>query len=230
MTGYGSYFRNAKAFKKDAFAVLRSKFSDRKAFERFYEAIPDARKKNEFLRICCYYRYLAKHGKWKVFVRGINRDIDYLDNTYKLVAIFSLIESLSEEKHQDFFEWLNAQKTEDLFPIKDKAELKKQYAEYKAAFGAIRRCIAFFDRLSLEQKRSLCRSISTNGRPTESIKKLAEYLYLLRSKFVHEAELVLELGTGPIHSIDRRGVTHSTLSVDAVFDAFENGVIAYFSQ
>lgn len=230
MSGNGRYVRNSKVYKKDAFAVLQSKFPDRRTFERFYDAIPDEGKKDEFLRVCCSYRYLAKHGKWKVFVRGVNRDIDYLDNSYKLVAVFSLIESLSDQRHQDFYEWLNSQKAEDLFPIVNKAELTMRYTEYKATFGAIRRCIAFFNRLDSEQKMLLCQAVSTDGKPTQSIKKLAEYLYLLRSKFVHEAELVLELGTGPIYSITSKGVVHSSLSVEAVFDAFENGVVAHFSQ
>jgi len=230
MTEGGRYFRNAKAFKKDAVAVLRTKLPDRKAFERFYAAIPSAKEKNEFLHVCCSYRYLAKHGKWKVYVRGVNRDIDYLDNSFKLVAVFSLIESLSDEKHQDFFEWLSAQGAEDFFPIKGKAELRQRYTEYKATFGAMQRCVAFFGRLPPEQKQKLCSAISTDGKPTENIKKLAEYLYNLRSKFVHEAELVLELGTGPIHSITSKGLVFSTLSVQEVFDAFENGVLAYFSN
>lgn len=123
MTYGGRYFRNAEAFKKDAFAVLRTKFLNRRAFDRFYQSIPDPHGKNEFLRVCCSYRYLAKHGKWKVFVRGVNKDIGYLDNSFKLVVVFSLIESLSNEKHEDFFDWLIAREPNSTFPIRDKAEL-----------------------------------------------------------------------------------------------------------
>lgn len=228
MTFGGRYVKNADPFKSDAFAVLRTKFRDRRAFESFYEAIPDARRKNEFLRVCCSYRYLAKHGKWQVYVRGVNKDISYLDNSVKLVAVFSLIESLSDEKHQDFYDWLSTQSAAAAFPIKTKAELDARYSVYKSTYGYIRRCVTFFDRLGPEQKAALCRSISIEGKPTENIKKLAQHLYRLRSNFVHPGEFAHELSSGYIFT--DKGVVRSTLTVEAVFDAFENGLLAYFSH
>lgn len=227
MAGAGQYYRNAKEFKEDAFAVLQSRFVDRQAFEQFYESIATPKAKNEFLRVCCTYRYLAKDGDWKLSVPGVDEIIDYLNNSYKLVAVFSLIESLSELRHQDFYEWLSSQES-DVFPMETKADLLKQYNRYKASFGAIRRCVAFFNGLDLREQQTLCGSVAKDTKPTENIKKLAEYLYQLRSEFVHKAELVLELGAAPIYSITNEGVYHSALTVEAVFEAFENGVIAYF--
>jgi hypothetical protein len=227
MTSGGRYYRNAEAFKEDAFAVLRSKFHNRQAFEHFYESIPDPDGKNEFLRVCCSYRYLAKHGKWKVFVRGVNKDIAYLDTSFKLVTVFSLIESLYKARHEDFFDWLVARDPSGTFPIQDKAELVSRYREYKETFGSVRRCVVFFCKLPLAQKEALCKTISTKGKPVENIKKLAEFLYTLRSNFVHEGEFAHEVCGGYINT--KKGLVRSSLIADAVFDAFENGVLAHFS-
>ncbi len=224
------YFTNASVFKDDAFAVLEGKFADRSAFDQFYENLSTPERKNEFLRVCCRYRYLVKHGDWKLSVPGVNEVIDYLTNSYKLVAVFSLIESLSELRHQDFYEWLCAQPESEAFPIPSKAELASHYSKYKESYGAIRRCVSFFSRLDPSDKEALCNAISKDEKPTKNIKKLAEYLYDLRSKFVHEAELVLELGPSPILSVTDKGVYHSTLTVQIMFEAFENGLLSHFRR
>ena len=67
------------------------------------------------------------------------------------------------------------------------------------------------------------------GNPLDGIKKLAQYLYELRSKFVHEAELVLQIG-GPMHHFTPKGYFFVNLSVPALPDAFESGVLAYFGE
>lgn len=226
MNSVGNYYRNAEHFKNDAFEVLCTKFPNRQEFERFYESIPDPHGKNEFLRVCCSYRYLAKHGKWQVFVPGVNKDMSYIDNSFKLVAVFSLIESLSDEKHEDFYEWLVAQDSNTTFPIQNKKELASQYEQYKSTFGSVKRCVAFFSRLPPEQKDALCKSISTKGKTSGNIKKLAELLYRVRCQFVHEAKCAHEVGGGYIFT--SKGLVTSTLTVEALFDAFENGVLAYF--
>ena len=225
----GRYFHNAKAFKEDAFAVLGSRFQDRSAFEAFYDRIESPERKNEFLRVACSYRLLVKHGDWKLSVSGANEVIDYLTNSFKLVALFSLIESMSSEKHKDFYEWLNAQDPATLYPISDKKRLNQLYSSYKQTFGAIRRCVRFFSGLSGPEQTALCKSIEFEGKPLDGIKHLAQHLYELRSKFVHEAELVLQLG-GPTHHITPKGYFFTNLSVPALLGAFESGLIAQFSE
>ncbi|PPK78072.1 hypothetical protein B0F87_101454 [Methylobacter tundripaludum] len=226
MSPTGRYLRNEASYKPDAYAVLKPHFSGKRAFERFYAAIPESRR-NDFLRVCVSYRYLAKHGDWKVKVRGVNSVIDYLTNSYKLVAVFSLIESLSDLEHRDFYQWLIAKERKFCFPIEDRRTLDTLYREYKVNYGAIRRCERFFLSLPLEEQRSLCGSVTLNKTPTAEIKKLAEYLYQLRSKFVHNGELVLEIG-GPIYVVTKKGLVHSSLTVAAVFRAFELGLLAHF--
>lgn len=226
MASVGRYLRNEAAFKVDAFAVLKTHFDDRKAFNQYYGAIHKA-KLNDFLRVCVSYRYLAKNGDWKIKVRGYNPVIDYLTNSYKLVAVFSLIESLSDLDYLDFYQWLTAKSRKQSFPIESRKSMDPLYREYKAAYGATRRCVAFFLGLPLEEQRRLCDSISIKRKPTAEIKKLAEFLYNLRSGFVHKAEFAHEL-SGPIFVITKAGVVESKLTVAGILRAFELGVIEHF--
>lgn len=61
-----------------------------------------------------------------------------------------------------------------------------------------------------------------------SIKKLAEFLYNLRSKFVHEGKLVLNVTETTVYLIGKKGLTRSTLTMSTLFEAFEVGVLEYF--
>lgn len=226
MPSIGRYLANEAAYKKDAYAVLKAHFANLRAYERYYAAVPVSRR-NEFLRVSASYRYLAKHGDWKLKVRGVNSVVDYITNSYKLVALFSLIESLSDLSYIDFYQWLIARKRRLAFPIKDKATLDSLHREYKSNYGAIRRCERFFRRLPAEEQQSLCDSVTVNKMGKTDVKKLAEYLYNLRSKFVHDGQLVLEIG-GPIYTATSKGLEHSKLTVNALFRAFELGLLEHF--
>lgn len=228
MTKIGRYLRNETSYKPDAYAVLKIHFSGKREFESFYAAIPESRR-NDFLRVCASYRYLAKHGDWTVKVRGVDSVVDYLTNSYKLVAVFSLIESLSDLEHRDFYQWLTSKDRKSFFPIEDKQALDILYREYKLQYGAIRRCEKFFTSLPVEEQKKLCRLVTTDKKPAAEIKKLAEYLYQLRSKFVHNGEVVLELG-GPIFVFSGKKTVHSSLTVDSFFRAFELGLLVHFSD
>lgn len=226
MAPVGRYLQNEAAFKADAYSVLKAQFEGRRDFNLYYAAISKP-KLNDFLRICASYRYLAKHGDWKIRVRGYNPVIDYLTNSYKLVAIFSLIESLSDLGYLDFYQWLTARVRKQSFPIEDRKALDRLYREYKADYGATRRCVAFFSSLPLDEQRQLCGSISVNKKPTAEIKKLAEFLYNLRSGFVHKAEFAHEL-SGPNFVITKAGLVESKLTVTGILRAFELGIIEHF--
>lgn len=106
----------------------------------------------------------------------------------------------------------------------------KAHVLYKLSYGSIRRCVSFFDRLPSKQKTRLCESIQPGGTPVANIKKLAQYLYQLRSKFVHEAQFVLEISETPMFLFDKKKVIHSTLTVPILLEAFEEGVLAYFND
>ena len=142
-------------------------FADAAAFDAFYVTLSDEQK-DDFLRVASSYLFLVKQGDWHVTVEGSNPVIDYFTNSFKLVSLFSLIESLSSEKHQDFYGWLG-HTGGDIYPISDKAALKHLHEKYKTTFGSIRRCVVFFERLSSAQQLDLCNSIQVNGAPVKSI-------------------------------------------------------------
>lgn len=226
MSGIGRYVRNEAAFKVNAYAVLKTHFRSKREFEQYYSSISET-KLNDFLRVCTSYRYLAKHGDWKIRVRGFNPVIDYLTNSYKLVAVFSLIESLSDLDYIDFYQWLTARNRKNAFPIEARESLDSLYREYKANYGAIRRCVQFFSRLPVAEQQSLCGSVTVNRKPTTEIKKLAEFLYNLRSGFVHKAEFAHEI-SGPIFVFTKGGLVESGLTVGGIFRAFELGLVEHF--
>lgn len=231
MTFDGRYVANEAAYKEHAFAALQSRFADRNAFEAFYQSLRTNERKDEFLRVASFYLFLVKQGDWKITVPGYDPVIDYLTNSFKLVALFSLTESLTDLTHQDFYQWLSEQPQSEIFPIGGTAELKRLYEQYKVSFGSIRRCVAFFEHLPPNQKHVLCDSIQPGGNPIASIKKLAEFLYQLRSKFVHEGKVVLLQVTGlPMLSLEKNKVIHSNLTISTLLDAFEEGVLAHFQN
>lgn len=230
MVSDGRYIADEPPFKRYAYTALMSRFPDQAAFERFYESLADSAIKDEFLRITSFYLFLVKQGEWHVTVEGSAPEVDYLSNSFKVVALFALIESLSHQQHQDFYEWLCEKDAQTTFPILDAAALATLNEEYKASFGSIRRCIAFFSRLPPERQQALCKAVSVDGRPLASIRKVADFLYDLRSKFVHEARLVLQLGDFLALSMKGQRVVETQLSVDTLLDTFEEGVLAYFNR
>ena len=209
-----------------AATAFESQFSDAMAFDVFYERLGDEAK-DQFLRVASTYLFLVKRGDWRVDVEGTDPVIDYFTNSFKLVSLFSLIESLSAEKHQDFQEWL-IQIGEEIYPIPDKATLRKLHEKYKVTFGSIRRCVAFFERLPPMRQEELRGALKVEGAPTKSVKEVAQFLYNLRSKFVHEGEFVLDIANVPVMSKHKSASTLTSLSMQKLLQIFEEGVIAHF--
>ncbi len=209
-----------------AASAFASQFANGGEFEQFYGALTDE-EKDEFLRIGSSYLFLVKQGDWHVDVEGSNPVIDYFTNSFKLVSLFSLIESLSSEKHQDFYDWL-VHVQEQIYPITDKAALKQLHEKYKATFGSIRRCVAFFHRLPQGRQVELRSSLKIDGAPVKSVKEVAQFLYNLRSKFVHEGEFVLDIAHVPVISRHKNASTVTELSMPTLLAAFEEGVVAHF--
>jgi hypothetical protein len=100
--------------------------------------------------------------------------------------------------------------------------------DYKGTYGSIRRCVSFFEQLPSPQKKALRHSIKINGEPRASIKKVAQFLYDLRSKFVHEGRLVLEVDGEKVLSMKDKKVVQTELSLEILLEAFEQGVMLYF--
>lgn len=220
------FLRRESYMRGYAASALISQFPYAAAFDAFYVALTDEQK-DEFLRVGSSYLFLVKQGDWHVDVEGSNPVIDYFTNSFKLVSLFSLIESLSSEKHQDFYEWLG-HVAEEIYPITDKVALKQHHESYKATFGSIRRCVAFFERLPPQRQAELRASIKIDGAPVKSVKEVAQFLYNLRSKFVHEGKFVLDIADMPVMSRHKNANTLTVLSMPNLLEAFEEGVVAYF--
>lgn len=101
MPEVGHYVRNEQGYKDLAYEALEGQFVDRAEFDAFYSWLQSDHRKDDFLRVASFYLYLVKRGDWHVRVQGGNEVVDYLTNSFKLVALFSLIESLTDLKHQD---------------------------------------------------------------------------------------------------------------------------------
>ncbi len=223
------YLDARNKFIEYAFLALGDHFTSRGEFLKYFEAIKSSDRESLFLRTASYYLFLVKRGDWVVDIPGSDKVIDYLTNTYKYVAIFSLIESLSEETFIDFYEFLVRRKPGVQFPISGKSMLEDLYGKYKEDFGAIKRCISFFRKLSPERQRALLARLEVRG--TEAtIENLAKYLYELRSKFVHEAELVLHMSEGMTLSQTGDKLVVCRLSIRDAMIFFEEGLIKHFQE
>ena len=141
------------------------------------------------------------------------------------MAIFALIESLSDYKHIEFYDYLMRKKSKIEFPITSK-ELDKKYFQYKEEFGSIKRCISFFKNLSIEKQKELIAKLQVKG-SEPSIENFAKYLYQLRSEFVHRAELIHELSNAPLMEFNNKKLVICYLSMDDTMAFFEEGLIAW---
>ncbi len=156
-----------KIFKPHAQAVFAGHLGGATEFETFYSGLKDE-EKDLFLGVASKYVFLVKHGDWHVDLEDCNPVIDYFTNSFKLVSLFSLIESLSSEKHEEFYDWLRKQE-DDTFPIPDKPKLKSLYEKYKKTYGSIRRCVKFFEWLPLTRQAELRSGFKVRGVPVPEI-------------------------------------------------------------
>lgn len=221
------YLASESTFREYACHALDGVMQDRHEFDAFYAALPDEAAKNEFLRISSRYLFLVKCGDWCVRHDESIPVVDYLTNSFKLVALFALIESTARERYQDFFQWVLQRHRESL-PIKNRSELEALYESYKLSFGSTRRCVAFFDRIGAERRSSLCRSIQIDGQPMKSVEDVARFLYQLRNKFVHECDLVLLLGGSTALEMKGKKRLEVQLDMSSVMMAFEEGLLEHF--
>ncbi len=223
------YVKNEAAYLPIAQSALEDRFNSGGDFQSFYSAIRSLERKNLFLRTTSFYYYLIKKGDWVVSAPDCNPVIDYFTDSYKTVGLFALIESLSDDSHEDFHAWLTSDARAPIFPVASAKQLSSLHAEYKATFGSIRRCAKFFGRLPPARQKQLCAAVHMDDKPMGSINKLAEYLYDVRSKFVHQADLVLQM-SGSTYHFGHKKLIHTRLTMPLLCSAFEEGLVAYFSE
>lgn len=221
-----------EVYKDDAYRALSSQFENYQNFETFYSSLNDLETKNEFLRVGSTYLFFVKNGDWHVNVPRSNPIIEYFTNSFKLVALLAIIESLSDKKNVDFFEWLSERdKEKSLFPILDRSQLKKHYDEYKSEYGSIRRCKSFFANLSQPTKDKLRKSITINGKPVKTIEKVAEMIYKARSYFAHESNCTLEISNcWHFAKEGNKRIVWKQLSMEILQNSFEEGVLSHFKN
>jgi len=216
-------------FLEYSFQALQDHFDTKGDFLSFFEAIENNEQKNLFLKTASFYLFLVKKGDWFVDIPDFNKRVDDLTDTYKYIAIFSLIESLQEKEFMDFYSFLVRRKTKVNFPINDKKELEQWYRKYKSEFGSIHQSIQFFKALSAKRKVDLKKNLDVkNVKPT--IENLSKYLYNLRSKFVHEAELVVNMSGRTTFSRYGKKLVICKLSLIKLMEFFEEGLISYFRK
>lgn len=222
------YLSAKDKFLEYSFQALQNQFGTKDEFLSFFEAIGNDEQKNLFLKTASFYLFLVKKGDWLVDIPGSDKRVDYLTDTYKYIAIFSLIESLQEKEFMDFYSFLVRHKTKVNFPINGKKELEQWYRKYKSEFGSIHQSIQFFKALSAQRKADLIKNLEVkNVKPT--IENLSKYLYNLRSKFVHEAELVVNMSGRTTLSRYGKKLVICKLSLIKLMEFFEEGLITYFT-
>jgi len=172
---------------------------------------------------------MVKAGDWVVDVPGSDAKVEYLTNTYKYIAIFSLIESLLAEDHIDFYQYLLGKKSKVEFPIENKEALTALYQSYKSEFGAVSQCVSFFRSLSTQRQQDLIAKLEVRGAEA-SLENLAKFMYELRSKFVHEGELVHHMSDGTSISFNGQKVFTCKLTIKDALIFFEEGLLAHFKK
>lgn len=186
------YLEEKEKFLKYTYSALENQFDSLKDLEVFFSSIADDENKDLFLRTASFYLFLVKKGDWIVNIDGSDPIVDYLTETYKYIGIFALIESLEQSKFLDFYTYLKRRKSNIQFPIQDTGQLDRYYERYKKEFGSIQKSMRFFSSLDQVEHATLIEKLSVVG-GQNSTESLSKYLYELRSKFVHEAKLVLNM-------------------------------------
>lgn len=222
-----SFLERKDYFLPIARRALSGRFANEGEFLAFFERIADDTDKESFLRVASYYLFLVKAGDWVIDDPASNPVIEQFTNSYKLITLISLIESLGDAggHYVDFYEFLIARRGGVEFPILREL-LDRRYREYKNTYGSWRRCVTFFQRLDQAEKDRLCAAFG--GR--FSFDEVVRYLYDLRSKFVHEGRVVLHLNAMPallLGDEENRAVL-VRLSMADVLRVFETGVLLRF--
>ena len=222
------YLRNKDDFLKHAFVPLQRYFKGEAEFEVFFEKIPTDEEKDLFLKTASFYRFLVLEGKFTFTEPELNDGLKYIDDSYKYIAIFSLIESLYVgEKFVDFYTYMVTKRSNIPFPIAKRTDLKAVFDKYKDEYGAIRNALKFFDGLDQTDKDKILRKFKI-ANESNSIIDLAKYLYQVRSDFVHTAKFVLGFGVNPAVGKIGKKVVVNNLQILDLMVFFEHGLLRHF--
>jgi hypothetical protein len=159
------YIHDKEKFLKYAYEVFGDCFEDETQFFEQFERIEKDKQKNLFLKISSFYKFLVRDGEFRTKVEGSIKTVDYLDQTYKFIALISFIEALYiDEEYIDFYQWLISKKRRgEIFPISDIEALKTQYSKYKSVYGAAQKAEIFFNELDEKAQDYIRSRITING-------------------------------------------------------------------
>src|SRR6266480_5233411 len=215
------YWEQRNTFSPFAFEPFQEYFGGRSEFDAFVGSIAADEEKSRFLKVASFYKFLVKDGRFTV---PGHQDANYFDETYRFVALVALIESVeSSVSFKDFYVWLRKL---GAFPIQDQQALDAFHEQYKSEFGVMHKMVSFFLQLDGSSKQEIESWIKVQGLPL-AIDKLAKTLYDIRSQFVHEARLIVDLSGVRTFSARHKG-REITITLEQLERVFERGVLLRF--
>jgi len=223
------YLKNADHFLDLLWSVWSRHLKSDDELRQLFEAIETMEEKDLFLRIGAFYRYLVVEGSFSFTKKEWNKGMTYIDDTYKYVAIFSLIEALeTPPQYKDFYQWIQSKKDAAL-PLNKKpmSVIDDMYKEYKKYHGSVQAAVRFFERLDREDQAFIEKKVKING-TNSSVNKLSKLLYDMRSKFAHEARFILGFGSAPSVGTHNGKVLTNKLTMDDLRMLFEHGFLKRF--
>ena len=222
------YFHAKEKFIDYAYDVFKGFYPDKALFVSQFEAIPSDEAKNHFLHIASFYKFLVRDAKVICTDPNFPEYTDYIDETYRYIAMLSLIEALyTTDEWQDFYEWLMRKMKAGGLSITDAQELQRLFEEYNKEHGATQKAVRFFTNLPESAQRPILEGLRA-GKDQKSIEDLAKVLYRIRSKFLHEAKLIVELGETAVYQGEKNKLVVTTLTLTQLQSIFEIGVLQHF--
>ncbi len=215
------YLQHKDWFSNLAFQAFQKYFASRCDFDAFVDSIVANEQKSRFLKVASHYKFLVKDGRFSVPEYEEAKDFD---RTYRFVALVALIESVeSSVSFKEFYPWLRKLA---VFPIQDQQALDAFHEQYKSEFGVMHKMVSFFLQLDGSSKQEIESWIKVQGLPL-AIDKLAKTLYDIRSQFVHEARLIVDLSGVRTFSARHKG-REITITLEQLERVFERGVLLRF--
>ena len=222
------YFQSKDKFLDYAYDIFKPYFPDEDEFIRQFESLPSDEAKNHFLHIASFYKLLVRDGKFICTDPDLPEYTDYIDETFRYVALISLIEALYEtEEYMEFFEWLMIKAKQGTLNISTPQSLQGLHETYNQVYGLTQKATRFFTSLPADAQRPILTGLIVGQEP-KPIEYLSKLLYRMRSEFVHSAKLILEIGIGTIITRRNEKLVVSTLTFEELQRIFEVGVLTYF--
>jgi hypothetical protein len=224
------YLNNWESYLEHVFAVWREYFASKQELRDFYAAISDEQDQALFLRVGSFYRFLVREGHFHFEDEDLN--MSYIDDSYKYIAILSLVEALggSSGGYVSFHDWLHRKMKSTCLTLAESImdSIDRSYIEYNAEHGANQAAFRFFDCLDPQDQQLIQARLEIHNKDN-SIKKLVQFLYNIRSKFVHEAQLVLGFGDKTTFECDKgKVIAVNKLSMRDMQTLFEHGFLKRF--